>query len=72
MTKKDYIAIAKVIDAMPTTVHDANTKLSKPQLILALADMFKQDNASFDRYRFTGACYKSQDSAETLERGNDD
>ena len=53
MTKKDYVAIAKVI-------HDnygvSPSDVAREKIALALADVFKLDNPRFDRVRFLVAC----------------
>lgn len=57
MTRKDYVALAKAINAVinyqPRT--DSELKLID-DLVYGVAFALKADNANFDRQRFTDAC----------------
>lgn len=61
MTKKDYIALAKIIAAfrekadgnmVAGQIDDCITR----DLVVPLAHMLKQDNSAFDHARFLRAC----------------
>lgn len=53
MTKKDYIAIAKILkDAQELSGGKGEAVIAIGQ---DLADLFKQDNSAFDRARFMDA-----------------
>lgn len=53
MTKKDYIAIAAIIESIP---YDAISKINRLKLILKFAHLMGEDNPRFDKARFTVAC----------------
>ncbi len=53
MTKRDYIAIAKVINDLEVR---PGTLISKCDLVMELAELFKQDNPHFDQGKFADAC----------------
>jgi hypothetical protein len=55
MTKKDYILFARLLTTYPEGV-----KIDKADLILALSDLFYQNNCAFDRERFEAACKGSK------------
>jgi hypothetical protein len=58
VTKKDYIATAKILKAEKD--HPASggaaVQLTVERLAHAFADMFQNDNSRFDRARFLQAC----------------
>ena len=62
MTKKDYIAIAKIIDAISNTTRDYDPRCGGAideilgELVLALAAYCQDDNPRFDRAKFIIAC----------------
>lgn len=61
MTRKDYIAIARVIsDAQfidcPTVDILAMNTATRRRIALALADVLIRDNPTFDPHRFLAAC----------------
>ena len=49
MTKKDYIAIAKIINKFGKVEH---------MLLLKMCEYFKKDNPNFDADKFIEACNK--------------
>ena len=49
MTKKDYIAIAKIINKFGKVEH---------MLLLKMCEYFKKDNPNFDEDKFIEACNK--------------
>jgi hypothetical protein len=49
MTKKDYIAIAKIINKFGKIEH---------MLLLKMCEYFKKDNPNFDADKFIEACNK--------------
>ena len=49
MTKKDYIAIAKIINKFGRVEH---------MLLLKMCEYFKKDNPNFDEDKFIEACNK--------------
>ena len=49
MTKKDYIAIAKIINKFGKIEH---------MLLLKMCEYFKKDNPNFDEDKFIEACNK--------------
>ena len=58
MTKKDYIAIAKVINELPSLPTTTEFELvRKASLVARLARYFEQDNPRFDSAKFDKACY---------------
>jgi len=55
MTRKDYVAIAAAIKNAPWS--DGMTEeFIESAIANAIADVFEQDNARFDRARFLKAC----------------
>ena len=60
MTRKDYIAIAKVFQArseMARNIQNAPSRLAHYAEVAGdLADVLAQDNQRFDRARFLKAC----------------
>jgi hypothetical protein len=59
MTKKDHVAIAKIIDATATREHDQHSNAVNEvlgKIVLALADYCQDDNPLFDRNKFIAAC----------------
>lgn len=56
MTKKHYIAIAKVIRSNINAGVGLGEIYGIESLALALADTFAAENARFDRGRFLAAC----------------
>ena len=52
MTKKDYIAIAEIINK---SLGFEDLKM-RQEISYGLADFFKSDNPRFDRQRFQKAC----------------
>lgn len=56
MSKKDYIAIAKIIINATIRPPTMDPVLVREDVIIGLADMFKADNPLFDRDRFISAC----------------
>ena len=57
MTKKTYIAVAKIVKSN-TIVKDSKMlpTINKTALVSELCTMFKADNSLFDRARFINAC----------------
>jgi len=57
MTKKHFIAIAKIMDnySVPQPAH-IDAQAMRKAIAGALADTFARDNARFDRARFLAAC----------------
>ena len=59
MTKKTYIAVAKIIKS--NSMNGGQTQMipmiNKIAFITALGTMFKEDNNNFDYHRFIDACY---------------
>ena len=57
MTKKTYIAVAKIVKSN-TIVKDSKMlpTINKTALVSELCTMFKADNSLFDRQRFIDAC----------------
>lgn len=53
MSKKHYIAIAKIIDELDEF---NGSLISKCDLIMRLTDYLKSDNGNFDAGRFSEAC----------------
>jgi hypothetical protein len=60
MTRKNYIAIAKILAGQFATAAPAE-KGAIWCLTLSMADYFKQDNANFDRSKFYTAVMGSPD-----------
>lgn len=60
-SKRHYIAIARVI-------HNSRTK-GVAAVIRELADLFEQDNDSFDRDRFLHACKTGEMIGENIRGG---
>lgn len=64
MTRKDYVSVARAIKTVREASHascpdekEHNAKTSAiTELEIALAQVFKDDNARFDRERFIKAC----------------
>ncbi len=58
MTRKDYIAFAKIIRAHRERWLDEDCGECPPILAIAddMADLFSNDNPRFDRQRFLQAC----------------
>ena len=59
MTKKDYVAIAAAIQDVycaPNTQDSLMARATARTMVVKLADVFEEDNGSFDRLRFLGAC----------------
>ena len=58
MTKKDYIAIAKVINHVQRAniAGDISTKNVAQNIAYGIADVMQSDNPNFDRNRFLLAC----------------
>lgn len=56
LTKKDYVAIAKIVNK--SYAGDSSTEFELPALEKRLADYFEQDNPKFNRQRFLDACFK--------------
>jgi hypothetical protein len=60
MTKKDYVAIAAVMnciyDATVDTDYARGTRNTRDTLSRQLADLMARDNPKFDRARFLTAC----------------
>jgi hypothetical protein len=59
MTKKDYIAVAKILkdareDAETAVNREARSQTD--QIALMLSELFAQENPRFDRVRFLKAC----------------
>lgn len=52
MTKKDYIAIAKVLS---NSHHEAG-RIAVTIIAIGMADMLANDNPKFNRQRFLDAC----------------
>ena len=53
MTKKNYIAAAKMISLM---TYDIHTTGERAAVVNAFVDFFESDNPRFDRARFLDAC----------------
>lgn len=66
MTKKNYVAIASIIDL------NHGGAFTETQLVLVhdLSDYFEQDNKMFDRERFLSACGIAMDGIKCLECGS--
>jgi len=65
MTRKDYIAIAKVIKRehlAPKIGVDGVDRLSRSGVISGLTAVFRADNPNFDSRRFAEACGITFDS----------
>lgn len=61
MTKKDYKAIAEIINKRKHTRNDYElipSIIDVQSLIDDLSSYFKQDNINFDKQRFIDACLK--------------
>ena len=61
MTRQDYVEVARIIrdctfDNAAAEAPHPMEYVDRAQLIAALADYFKRDNARFDRGRFLAAC----------------
>jgi hypothetical protein len=59
MTKKDYVAIAAVIQdvrSLPDVQSCLVARATTRTMIVAFADVFADDNDRFDRLRFLRAC----------------
>ena len=63
MTRKTYIAIAKIIK--DNTIKGSQSQMlpmiNKVMLVNMLGSMFKEDNNNFDANRFISACYDDDD-----------
>ena len=63
MTRKTYIAIAKIIK--DNTIKGSQSQMlpmiNKVMLVNLLGSMFKEDNNNFDANRFISACYDDDD-----------
>ena len=57
MTKKDYKAIAEVVQKYSIGSGEGRTILLRGELINALSSVMKADNPRFDAERFRAACY---------------
>ena len=62
MTKKTYIAVAKIIK--DNTIKGSQSQMlpmiNKVMLVNMLGSMFKEDNNNFDANRFISACYDDE------------
>ena len=58
MNKKDYTAIAEIIDGNKQTSDDESWDFAhlNKDLVFELADYFQKENPRFDRERFLKAC----------------
>lgn len=56
MSRKDYIAIAKIISAEKGNARAPETRGAVERIQREIADAFKRDNAAFDYARFNAAC----------------
>lgn len=57
MTRKDYIAIAKMIHATINSFDNGDrAEIGAEMAARNIADVMQQDNARFDRARFLKAC----------------
>ena len=56
MTRKHYIAIAKIIKDNTYIVNGNEKVLDKHEVIKSLCKVLKIDNSLFDRQRFINAC----------------
>ena len=59
MTRKTYIAVAKIIKSNTIVSWETSKMLptlNKTALVSELCTMFKADNSLFDRQRFIDAC----------------
>ena len=54
LSRKDYVAIANVLNTVRTTTQNQEYIIST--IARELADHFKADNGAFDRDRFYEAC----------------
>jgi len=54
MTRKDYVAIAKVISSVPSDTPDEDA--IRAAIAHELADYMEQDNPNFNRSKFIEAC----------------
>ena len=54
MTRKDYVAIAKVISSVPSDTPDEDA--IRAAIAHGLADYMEQDNPNFNRSKFIEAC----------------
>lgn len=60
VTKKDFKAIAEIIEQGTTEIHDEQYShfqvLPRNNIVHELADYFAEQNSRFDRQKFLNAC----------------
>jgi hypothetical protein len=56
MTRKDYVAVARIIAEAETDTHEGRRNLDRLDVVNAFARLFAEDNARFDADRFRAAC----------------
>ena len=56
LSKKDYIAIAKIISDCENIRKGSNTYLNSLPLVYDLTEYFQADNPRFNGAKFIGAC----------------
>ena len=57
LTKKDYEAIARIVNVLVDNENNSN----RDDLVEHLSDYFEKDNPNFDKDLFHKACYKKED-----------
>lgn len=57
LTKKDYEAIARIVNELV----DNENNINRDDLVEHLSDYFEKDNPNFDKDLFHKACYKKED-----------
>ena len=68
MTRKDYIAIAKVISNAPSDTPDEDA--IRAAIAHGLADHMEQDNPNFNRSKFIEACSRVEVQAVPSDVAN--
>ena len=68
MTRKDYVAIAKVISSTPSdTLYE---DMIRADIAHRLADYMEQDNPNFNRNKFIEACSRVEVQAVPSDTAN--
>jgi len=57
MSRKNYKAIAKVVNREYHNTEDMGCRHGMKELILNLMDVFAEDNPRFDNIKFENACF---------------